>query len=76
MMLHLQFYTATSEGTGAAGGLYYGYGVEGDTIFCREGFKVATKNKHLLITGKVLCKEYHFRMLRVSGSTCRMLARL
>ena len=42
-MIHLQFYTATSEGTGAAGGLYYGYGVEGDTIFCREGFKVATK---------------------------------
>ena len=43
MMLHLQFYTATSEGTGAAGGLYYGYGVEGDTIFCREGFKVTRK---------------------------------
>ena len=42
-MLHLQFYTATSEGAGAAGGLYYGYGVEGDTIFCREGFKVATR---------------------------------
>ena len=44
-MIHLQFYTATSEGTGAAGGLYYGYGVEGDTIFCREGFKVARKTK-------------------------------
>ena len=42
-VIYLQFYTATSEGTGAAGGLYYGYGVEGDTIFCREGFKVATK---------------------------------
>ena len=41
----MQFYTATSEGTGAAGGLYYGYGVEGDTIFCREGFKVAKKTK-------------------------------
>ena len=78
-MIHLQFYTATSEGRGAAGGLYYGYGVEGDTIFCREGFKVTRTNKgnkHLLITGKVLFKENNLRMLRVSSCACRMSARL
>ena len=34
------FYTATKTGTGAAGTLYYGFAVVGDTVYCREGYKV------------------------------------
>ena len=35
-----KFYAATKGGAGAAGALYYGFGVSGDNVYCREGYKV------------------------------------
>ena len=35
-----KFYNATKSGPGAAGALYYGFGVSGDSVYCREGYKV------------------------------------
>ena len=35
-----KFYTATKTGAGAAGMLYYGFAVVGDSVYCREGYKV------------------------------------
>merc|ERR1712098_441451 len=32
-------YAATKGGQGAAGCLYYGFGVIGDSVYCREGYK-------------------------------------
>merc|ERR1711970_346210 len=34
-----KFYAATKNGPGASGILYYGFGVSGDSVYCREGFK-------------------------------------
>jgi len=34
-----KFYAATKNGPGASGMLYYGFGVSGDSVYCREGFK-------------------------------------
>merc|ERR1719419_32469 len=36
-----KFYAATKDGPGASGALYYGFGVAGDSVYCREGFKDA-----------------------------------
>jgi len=36
-----KFYAATKAGAGAAGMLYYGFGTEGTSVFCREGYKNA-----------------------------------
>jgi len=36
-----KFYKATKEGAGAAGCYYYSFGVLGNTVFCREGYKDA-----------------------------------
>jgi len=36
-----KFYNATKSGPGAAGALYYGFGVSGDSVYCREGYKNA-----------------------------------
>ena len=36
-----KFYTATRQGAGAAGCLYYGFAVSGDSLYCREGYKVS-----------------------------------
>jgi len=36
-----KLYAATKGGPGAAGMLYYGFSVAGDTVYCREGFKNA-----------------------------------
>jgi len=36
-----KFYEATKAGAGAAGMLYYGFGTEGNSVFCREGYKNA-----------------------------------
>eukprot|EP00090_Calanus_glacialis_P022131 TRINITY_DN3414_c1_g1_i2.p1 TRINITY_DN3414_c1_g1~~TRINITY_DN3414_c1_g1_i2.p1 ORF type:complete len:163 (-),score=56.35 TRINITY_DN3414_c1_g1_i2:80-529(-) len=36
-----KFYAATKSGPGAAGALYYGFGVAGDSAYCREGYKSA-----------------------------------
>lgn len=33
-----KFYGATKGGVGASGCLYYGFGVEGNSVFCREGY--------------------------------------
>jgi len=34
-----KFYTATKNGPGATGGYYYGFGISGDSVYAREGFK-------------------------------------
>jgi len=36
-----KFYAATKGGAGASGALYYGFGVSGDSVYCREGYKNA-----------------------------------
>jgi len=36
-----KLYAATKGGPGASGGLYYGFGIAGDSVYCREGFKNA-----------------------------------
>jgi len=36
-----KFYAATKNGSGAAGGIYYGFGIAGDSVYCREGYKSA-----------------------------------
>ena len=36
-----KFYNATKAGAGAAGMLYYGFSVSGNSVFCREGYKNA-----------------------------------
>jgi len=36
-----KFYQATKAGSGAAGCLYYGFGICGSTVYCREGYKDA-----------------------------------
>ena len=36
-----KFYEATKAGAGAAGMLYYGFSVSGNSVFCREGYKNA-----------------------------------
>jgi len=42
-----KFYDATKNGAGADGCLYYGFGTEGNSVFCREGYKdAATCGKH------------------------------
>jgi len=33
-----KFYETTKNGKGAAGCYYYGFGVEGNSVFCREGY--------------------------------------
>ncbi|XP_023342249.1 uncharacterized protein LOC111711979 isoform X3 [Eurytemora carolleeae] len=33
-----KFYAATKNGAGASGLLYYGFGVEGNSVVCREGY--------------------------------------
>jgi len=33
-----KFYAATKNGPGGAGCLYYGFGIAGDTVYCREGY--------------------------------------
>ena len=44
-----KFYAATKSGPGAAGALYYGFGVDGDSVYCREGFKVLFDNFPLFL---------------------------
>jgi len=42
-----KFYEATKTGGGADGCLYYAFGTEGNSVFCREGYKdAATCGKH------------------------------
>jgi len=36
-----KFYTATKNGAGASGCYYYSFGIEGNSVFCREGYKDA-----------------------------------
>jgi len=36
-----KFYAATKGGAGASGALYYGFGVSGESVYCREGYKNA-----------------------------------
>jgi len=36
-----KFYAATKNGPGASGAFYYGFGIAGDSVYCREGFKDA-----------------------------------
>jgi len=36
-----KFAAATKAGAGAANGLYYGFGIEGNSVFAREGYKDA-----------------------------------
>ena len=36
-----KFYEATKTGAGAAGMLYYGFSVCGNSVYCREGYKVS-----------------------------------
>jgi len=42
-----KFYDATKNGAGAAGCYYYSFGILGNTVYCREGYKDAeTVQKH------------------------------
>ena len=46
-----KFYNATKNGSGASGMYYYGFSIVGDSVYCREGYKVwdeicATYIKH------------------------------
>jgi len=36
-----KFYAATKNGAGASGCYYYSFGIEGNSVFCREGYKDA-----------------------------------
>ena len=37
-----KFYTATKTGAGAAGILFYGFAISGNSVYCREAYKVGT----------------------------------
>merc|ERR1711915_856923 len=42
-----KFYNASKNGAGAAGMLYYGFAVSGNSVFCREGYtSVESVMKH------------------------------
>ena len=35
-----KFYSATKAGAGAAGMIYYGFAISGNSVYCREAYKV------------------------------------
>lgn len=41
-----KFYDATKKGSGASGCYYYGFGILGNTVYCREGYKDAEAVKN------------------------------
>ena len=39
-----KFYSATKAGAGAAGMIFYGFAISGNSVYCREAYKVCKIN--------------------------------